>query len=98
MDQRMEHKVKPTSSLMMNQLQMCFVLGRLPIKYQVLYNDLTGNFPFMSIDGSVCYFVMYHYKTNAILVKAIKNLDDHSIYEAYKDYLKHWKRKSINPK
>jgi hypothetical protein len=39
----------------------------------VVYNDLTRNFPFMSIDGSVCFFVMYHYKTNAILVKAIKS-------------------------
>jgi hypothetical protein len=26
----------------------------------VVYNDLTGNFPFMSIDGSVCFFIMYH--------------------------------------
>jgi hypothetical protein len=33
----------------------------------VVYNDLTGNFPFMSIDGSVCFFVMYHYKTNTNL-------------------------------
>jgi hypothetical protein len=32
----------------------------------VVYNDLTGNFPFMLIDGSVCFFVLYHYKTNAI--------------------------------
>ena len=24
----------------------------------VVYNDLTGNFPFMSIDGSVCFFVL----------------------------------------
>ncbi len=39
----------------------------------------------MSIDGSVCFFVMYHYETNAILVKAFKNLDNHSIYEAYKE-------------
>jgi len=51
----------------------------------VVYNDLTGNFPFMSIDGSVFFFVMYHYRTNAILVKAIENLDDHSIYKAYKE-------------
>jgi hypothetical protein len=29
----------------------------------VVYNDLTGYFPFMSIDGSVCFFVLYHYKT-----------------------------------
>jgi hypothetical protein len=27
----------------------------------VMYNDLTGNFPFMSLDGSVCFLVMYHY-------------------------------------
>ena len=50
----------------------------------VVYNDLTGNFPFMSIDGSVCFFVLYHYELNAILVKAVSNVDDHSIYEAYK--------------
>ena len=49
----------------------------------VVYNDLTGNFSFMSIDGSVCFFVLYHYELNAILVKAIANVDNHSIYEAY---------------
>ena len=31
------------------------------------FGDLKGKFPFMSIDGSVCFFVLYHYKTNAIL-------------------------------
>jgi hypothetical protein len=25
----------------------------------IVYNDLTGNFPFMLIDGSVCFFVLY---------------------------------------
>ncbi len=44
----------------------------------VVYNDLTGNFPFMSIDGSVCFFVMYHYEMNAIWVKAIGHVDDRS--------------------
>ena len=52
-------------------IAMCFVLEHSPIKGGVVYNDLTGNFPFMSIDGSVCIFVLYHYKTNTILVKAI---------------------------
>jgi hypothetical protein len=28
----------------------------------VVYNDCTGKFPFMSLDGNVCFFVMYHYK------------------------------------
>ena len=39
----------------------------------------------MSLDGNVCFFVMYHYESNAILVKPISNLDDESFFEAYKD-------------
>jgi hypothetical protein len=42
----------------------------------VIYNDLTGKFPFMSLDGSVCFFVMYHYETNSILATPITNMDD----------------------
>jgi hypothetical protein len=49
----------------------------------VVYNNLTGNFPFMSLDGSVCFFVLYHYKTNSILATPITNLDDKSIFTAY---------------
>ena len=30
----------------------------------VVYNDCTGDFPYMSLDGNVCFFVMYHYETN----------------------------------
>jgi hypothetical protein len=33
----------------------------------VVYNDLTGNFPFVSFDGSVCFLVMYHYEANVIM-------------------------------
>jgi hypothetical protein len=50
----------------------------------VVYNDLTGNFPFVSFDGSVCFFVMYHYEANAILATPITGLDDISIFGAYK--------------
>jgi hypothetical protein len=64
----------------------------------VIYNNLTGNFPFVSIDRSVCFFVMYHYETNAILVKAMKNLDDHSIYKAYKEVFKMLEAKGYKPK
>ena len=63
-----------------------------------MYNNLTGNFPFMSIDGSVCFFVMYQYETNAIMVKALKNLDDHSIYKAYKELFEKLKAKGYKPK
>ncbi len=41
----------------------------------VVYNDCTGDFPYMSLDGNVCFFVMYHYETNAILITPIAGLD-----------------------
>ena len=63
-----------------------------------MYNDLTGNFPFMSNDGSVCFFVMYHYKMNAILVKAIANVDDRSIFAAYKEIFETLEAKGYKPK
>ncbi len=28
----------------------------------IVYHDLTGLFQFMSFDGSVCFFVLYHYE------------------------------------
>jgi hypothetical protein len=64
----------------------------------VVYNDLTGNFPFMSIDGSVCFFVLYHYKTNAILVKPIAHVDNHSIFAAYKEVFETLEAKGYKPK
>jgi hypothetical protein len=44
------------------------------------------------------FFVMYHYKTNAILVKPISNLDDCSIFEAYKELFKTLEAKGYKPK
>ena len=64
----------------------------------VAYNDLTGKFPCMSIDGSVCFFVLYQYELNAILVKAIANVDNHSIYEAYKEVFESLEAKGYTPK
>ena len=50
----------------------------------VVYNDMTGNFPFVSIDGSVCYFIMYHYESNSILATPIDGMTDQIIFDAYK--------------
>ena len=63
----------------------------------VVYNDLTGNFPFMLIDGKVCFYVLYHYELNAILVKAIANCDNHSIYEAYNEVFELIEAKGYKP-
>ena len=49
----------------------------------VVYNDCTGDFPYMSLDKNVCFFIMYHYETNAILITLIAGLDSECILEAY---------------
>jgi hypothetical protein len=54
----------------------------------IIYHDLTGLFPFMSFNGSVCFFVLYHYESNAILATPIAGLDDVSIFNAYKNTLR----------
>ena len=64
----------------------------------VVSNDLPWNFHFMSIDGSACFFVMYHYKPNAIMAKAVKNMDDHIIYKACKELLETLEGKGYKPK
>ena len=63
-----------------------FCFGAFADKEQsgVMYNDLTGNFPFMSLDGSVFFLVMYHYEANTIFAIPIAGLDDVTIFEAYK--------------
>jgi hypothetical protein len=38
----------------------------------------------MSLDGNVCFLVMYHYETNAIFAIPILGLDSKSILDAYK--------------
>ena len=64
----------------------------------VVYNDLTGSFPFVSYDGSVCFLVMYHYEANAILATPISGLDDKSIYNAYKHNFDELASKGFKPK
>ncbi len=67
-----------------NSITNVFCFGAFADKVTgVVYNDLTGNFPFMSLDGSVCFFVMYHYVSNSILATPIANLDDKSLFEAF---------------
>ena len=64
-----------------------FAYGAFADKHSgVVYHDLTGSFPFMSLDGSVCFFVLYHYESNSILAEPIKGLDDKTIFEAYKKF------------
>jgi hypothetical protein len=52
----------------------------------------------MSLGGSICFLVLYHYKSNCILGTPIAGLDDKSIFEAYKTRFKELKSKGFKPK
>jgi hypothetical protein len=62
----------------------------------IVYHNLTGSFPFMSFDGRVCFFVLYHYESNAILATPIAGLDNVSIFNAYKKYFEELTTKGFN--
>jgi hypothetical protein len=48
-----------------------------------LYSDLTGAFPFMSLEGNVCFLIVYHYETNAIMAVPIANFTNDAILKAF---------------
>ena len=64
----------------------------------IVCNDLTGNFPFMLYNGSICFQVVYHYESNAILALLIAGLDDKTIFEAYKIAFDELAAKGFKPK
>jgi len=51
----------------------------------VMYTNLTRMFPHMSLDNNICFFVIYNYESNVILVQPVTGLDDQSILKAYKE-------------
>jgi hypothetical protein len=42
----------------------------------ILYHNLTRSIRFVSLDNSVCFFVLYHYELKSILAEPITELDD----------------------
>ncbi len=51
----------------------------------------------MSLNGNMCFFVMYHYKTNAILATLILGLNSASILAAYKQNFEYLAEKGYKP-
>jgi hypothetical protein len=64
----------------------------------VVYSDLTGAFLFVSINGNVCFFIMYHYEANAIMAEPIAGFDDASILAAYEKTFASLKTNGFTPK
>jgi hypothetical protein len=49
-------------------------------------------------NGNICFFVMYHYKTNTILITPIAGLDSERILEAYKLNFEYLESNGSKPK
>ncbi len=49
----------------------------------LLYTDLTDTFPFMSLEGNICFLIVYHYESNAILALPIVDFTNETILTAY---------------
>jgi hypothetical protein len=49
-----------------------------------VYNDLTGYFPFMSLEGNICFLILYCYKLNTILGMPIAKMEDATIFATYR--------------
>ena len=64
----------------------------------VVYNDCTGEFPFTSLDNNICFFVIYHYESNAILATPIPGLNSANILAAYyTKFFEYLKSKGYTP-
>ncbi len=64
----------------------------------IIYHDLTGLFPFISRDSSVCFFILYHYELNCILATPISELDNKTIFEAFKNISMNSRQKDSTPR
>ncbi len=53
-----------------------------------LYNNLTCAFPFMSVEGNVCFLFVYHHESNAILALPISGFSNEVIFKAYQQVYK----------
>ncbi len=77
---------------------MFSVSEHLPKNTGVVYNNCTGTFPFMSLDGNVCFFVMYHNKTKTIFAVPLPGLDSKNILDAYTKNFEYLVSKGFTPK
>jgi hypothetical protein len=48
-----------------------------------LYSNLTGTFPFMSLEGNVYFLIIYHSKSNAIFALPIANFAEETNLPAF---------------
>jgi hypothetical protein len=64
-----------------------------------MYTDNTGRFPLQSFHGKKVQFVAYEYRSNTILVWALRGDEtDKSMIEAFQDIYKYFTEHGFKPK
>jgi hypothetical protein len=63
-----------------------------------IYTDNTGRFPIQSFHGKKVQFVAYEYRSNAILVRALRDETDKSMLDAFQDIYKYLTDRGFKPK
>ena len=64
----------------------------------VIYSDQTGRFPVMSHEGMQYLFIAYIYDENAILIRPLRNREDSSMVECFKDVYSYLEARGCKPK
>ena len=57
-----------------------------------------GKFPMTSMQGNKYVLLLYHYDTNSILVRPLKNRSDETILEVYEEIYNELTEKGFQPK
>jgi hypothetical protein len=63
-----------------------------------IYTDNTGRFPVQSYHGKRIQFVAYEYRSNAIIVKTLRDETDKSMVEAFQEVYEYLTEKGFRPK
>lgn len=63
-----------------------------------IYSDLTGKFPVTSVQGNKYVLVVYHYDSNSIIVRPLKNRNDNETLNVYSEIYEELTAKGLQPK
>ena len=64
----------------------------------LIYTDLTGKFPMTSMQGNKYVLLLYHYDTNSIMVRPLKNRSDETTLKVYEELYNELTNKGFQPK
>ena len=75
--------------------QLLMTTGMINKKEGTIYADLTGKFPITSMNGMQAVFIMYDWRTNAILATPIRDAKAETIVECFKQNVEYLSKRGF---